>query len=332
MRRRYQPAPHAFGPLDGLFGFQALTASRQFYKAIPGMNASSRVDGGAIGLILLTVTVWGMNWIIMKTLTRYAGPFDVVFWRYALAFVVLFGMALARGRFPVMPPLLPSLGVAVFQTAGMQCLAQLALMSGGTGQIVMLTYTMPFWVVFFAWLILGDTPTRLHMVGFVLAALGLVCVMDPLNSPPSSLLASVIGVAAGASWGLGVVLSKRMFQRGNVGVMDMTVWQMFLAVILTLPFVLLVPQRPIEFAPAFWWSMAYNGLVACALGWWLWLSVVRRVSASVAGMASLGVPVLTVLFAWLILNELPTLMQYVGIACIMGGLVVVSWPGQRRAA
>ena len=47
-----------------------------------------------------------------------------------------------------------------------------------------------------------------------------------------------------------------------------------------------------------WLGMSYIVLVATALGWILWLLVVRRVPASIAGLSSLGVPVVAVLLAW----------------------------------
>jgi len=68
------------------------------------------------------------------------------------------------------------------------------------------------------------------------------------------------------------------------------------------------------------------------LGWWLWMSVVRRVSATVAGMSSLGVPVLTVLLAWLFLSERPSAGELAGVAFIMAGLVIVNLEGSRRGA
>src|SRR3546814_15380277 len=89
--------------------------------------------------------------------------------RYALAFLVLFAVLLVTRQSLKFPPFWLTLGIAVFQTTAFQCLSQIALVSGGAGHVVMLAYTMPFWVVLFAWILLGDRPTQRHLWAFGLA-------------------------------------------------------------------------------------------------------------------------------------------------------------------
>jgi drug/metabolite transporter (DMT)-like permease len=287
-------------------------------------------DRGALLLMGLTVTLWGFSWIVMKHLSSFIGPFDLVMARYAIAFLVLFGVLLATRQSLKFPPFWLTLGIAVFQTAAFQCLCQLALVSGGAGHVVMLAYTMPFWVVLFAWVWLGDRPTRRHLWGFALAALGLFAIIAPWKGL-GSMAGSLLALTGGACWGLGTVLSKMMFQRHTPNVLNLTAWQMLLGAVLTWPLTLFLAQQDIVWEPVLYWGMAYMAVIASGLGWWLWLTVVRRVSATVAGMSSLGVPVLTVVLAWLLLAERPTVLELVGVAFIMAGLVAVNMPGRSRA-
>src|SRR3546814_6988057 len=96
----------------------------------------------------------------MKHLSSVIGPFDLVMARYSLAFLVLFATLLVTRQSLKLPPFWLTLGIAVFQTTAFQCLCQIALVSGGAGHVFMLAYTMPFLVVLFAWILLGDRPTR----------------------------------------------------------------------------------------------------------------------------------------------------------------------------
>ncbi|MDS1140978.1 DMT family transporter [Pusillimonas sp. SM2304] len=290
---------------------------------------SNQTDHGALLLMALTVTLWGFSWIAMKHLSVFIGPFDLVMVRYGVAFIVLLAILLATRQPLTFPPLGLTLGIAVFQTMAFQCLCQLALVTGGAGHVVMLAYTMPFWVVLFAWMLLGDRPTRRHMIGFASAGIGLVAIIAPWQGT-GSLTGSLLALAGGVSWGLGTVLSKMMFQRYAPNVLNVTMWQMALGALLTFPVTLMFSQQSIVWAPDLFWGVAYMAVIASALGWWLWMSVVRRVSATVAGMSSLGVPVLTVLLAWLILAEQPTLPELVGVVFIMAGLVIVNLEGGRR--
>lgn len=266
----------------------------------------------------------------MKFMTAYIGPFDLVMVRYILAFAVLFVLLLLTRQSLRFPPFKLTLGIAIFQTAAFQCLSQLALMSGGAGHVVMLAYTMPFWVVLFAWILLNERPKPRHIAAFVLAGLGLIAVIAPWQGL-GTLTSSLLALAGGACWGLGTVLSKIMMQRHAPGVLNLTTWQMLLGAVLIWPITVIIPQPAIVWEPQLIWGMGYMAVIASAGGWWLWLSVVQRVSATVAGMSALGVPVVTVILAWLVLSEQPTVLELVGIALIMVGLVVINRPPKRRA-
>jgi drug/metabolite transporter (DMT)-like permease len=58
--------------------------------------------------------------------------------------------------------------------------------------------------------------------------------------------------------------------------------------------------------------------------------VLQRLSTSVASVSSLGVPVLSVLLAWMILREQPSLLEAAGIVLVLLGLLAVSGVGARR--
>lgn len=284
---------------------------------------SSRSDRIALLLMAVTVLLWGVNWIIMKVMVQYVGPFDLVVLRYALAFVVMLSIQVAKGVPIRFPPFWLTAGIAVFQTTAFQCLAQFALITGGVGHVAMLAYTMPFWLLLFAWAFLGDRPSWQHGLAFALAGLGLVAIMGPWHGL-GGLTSSLLALGSGLGWAIGTAMSKLMFQRHRVDVLNLTTWQMLLGALFTFPFALVVPQQPIQWQLESILGIIYMGVLASALGWVLWLVVVQRVAATLAGMSTLGVPVLTVLLAWLVLGEDPSAAELTGIVLMMLGLVVVN--------
>ena len=60
--------------------------------------------------------------------------------------------------------------------------------------------------------------------------------------------------------------------------------------------------------------------------------MLQRLSTTVASVSSLGVPVLSVLLAWLILHERPSMLEVAGIVLVLLGLLAVSGMGARRRA
>lgn len=282
----------------------------------------------ATAALLITILIWAYSWIVMKQVLTHAGPFDFAAIRYVLGALVLLG-ALVVFRQPLRPPpLLPTIAIGLCQTTAFQGLGQWALVNGGAGHVALLAYTMPFWAVLLAWLMLDERLTPRRWLGLGLAGIGLICIVEPwrgLGNIGSTLLA----IGAGAAWAMGTVLSKRVFLRHAPTPLNLTAWQMLFGAIALVAITLCVPQRSIDWSWGFIGGLAYSVVMASSIAWGLWLIVLHRLPTAVASIASLGVPVVSVLLAWLILHERPSAMEIVGIAFILLGLVAVSGVGLR---
>lgn len=275
-----------------------------------------------VALVLITL-IWSYNWILMKQVLRYSGPFEFSALRYALGTCVLFGVLALRGESLRPPPLLPTALIGLAQTMGFQALVQFALVSGGAGKTALLAYAMPFWVVLLAWWLFKDRPSPRLWLGLGIAAAGLLLVLEPwqgIGGAESSLLA----IAGGVCWAVGVVLSKRLFQRGDVGALSLTAWQMLIGSLGLIVIALIARERPIEWSNFFIGAMAYNAVLSSGLAWLMWSYVVNRLPTHIAGLASLVIPVAGIGFAWILLGERPTPMGSAGIVLICLALAVVN--------
>lgn len=292
------------------------------------MNRSSSNHSALLALVVL-ILVWGYSWIVMKEVMHYAGPFQFAALRYAGgALVLLVLMALRRQS--LRPPALGlTILVGLCQTAGFQALSQWALVGGGAGHVSVLSYTMPFWVVLLAWWLLRERPGPRQWAGLVLAAVGLVCVLQPWEGL-GDLHSAFLAIGGGFFWGLGTVLAKRMFERHAPSPLAFTTWQMLFGAVALGVVALAVPSQPIVWNVAFVAGLAYSVVLASSLAWVLWLFVIQRLTATVAGLSSLAVPVTAVLMAWAILHERPNTAESIGIVLIMLGLATVSGVGRRH--
>lgn len=275
-----------------------------------------------IALVVLSL-IWSYNWIVMKQALAYAGPITFSALRYALGTVVLFALLALRRESLRPPPLLPTLCIGLAQTTGFQLLVQAALLAGGAGRTALLAYTMPFWVVLLGWLAFGDRPTRRLWIGLAIAGAGLVLVLEPWHASGDA-TSTTLALAGGLAWAIGVVLSKRLFQRSGVGALSLTAWQMLFGTIAIVAIALAVPERPVAWTHAFIAALAYNALLASGTAWALWSFVVARLPASVAGLSTLAIPVLGIAFAWLQLGERPGTWESAGIVLILAALTLVN--------
>lgn len=295
----------------------------------------SKSSRRALAALVLLVLVWGCGWTAMKVVLRYAGPFDFVAMRFLGGAAVLFVISLATRQSLRPPPWRDVVLIGLCQTTGFQALAEWALVGGNAGNMSLLAYTMPFWVVLIAWWLLAERPAPRHWAGIVLAAAGLVCIMRPWRGlgPIHSML---LATGGGVLWALGTVLSKRLFQSAHApSPLSLTAWQMLVGGVGLGLVALVVPERPIDWTPALIGGLLYTAVMASSLAWLLWMFVVQTLPTHVAGLSSLGVPVAAALIGWLVLSERPGAMETVGIVLMLSGLAVVSgliYPPRRRPA
>lgn len=284
-------------------------------------RSSARFD--ALLVLALLSLIWSYNWIVMKQVLQWSGPFTFAAWRGALGAVTLFLLLLWR-RAPLRPPpLVPLLWIGAAQTLGFQALVQWALVHGGAGKTALLAYTMPFWVVGVAWLVLRERPTRAQSVAVAVAFAGLLLVLEPwagLGRLESSLLA----IAAGLCWAIGTVLSKRLFQQGRATILSLSAWQMAVGAVGLVAVAWAADEPATQWTGGFIAALAYNAVLASGLAWLLWTYIVDKLPMTVSGLTSLVIPIMGVLFAWAVLGEAPSPAEWTGIALVAAALAIVA--------
>ena len=287
------------------------------------MTPASPSPRPALVAFAVLTLVWSYNWIVMKQALQFSGPFTFSALRYVFGSLVLFAVLLLRGESLRPPPLLPTALIGLAQTFGFQLLVQSALVMGGAGKTALLAYTMPFWVVLVGWFGFGQRPDARLGCGLGIAAAGLVLVLEPWRGFGDA-GSSALALGGGLAWAIGVVLSKRLFERGGISALSLTAWQMLIGTLGVIAVALVVPERAIEWSHWFIGALVYNALLASGLAWLMWSYVVARLPANVAGLSSLVIPIAGIAFAWLLLGERPTLVEGAGIALIGAALALVS--------
>ncbi len=286
------------------------------------MNHNASTRAAWIGLAILTV-VWSLNWSVMKVAMHDAGPFTFSAQRYVIGTAVLFALLALQRRNLKPTPWRMTIAIGLTQTCAFQALAQWALVSGAAGKTALLAYSMPFWVVPLAWWWIGERPNWQRWACIALAAAGFACVVQPWR-PLGAPLSIALAIIAGLAWAIATVLSKRLFlKHPEVTPLRLTAWQMLIGTLGLLVLALTSHERSVVWTHGYIAALLYNGLLSSGVCWALWAVVVQRLSANVAGLTSLAIPVAGVLFAWLLLAERPSLAEWIGIALIAAALAAL---------
>ena len=218
----------------------------------------------------------------------------------------------------------------VLAVAGAQFCYFSAVSHMQVGPALLIEYTAPAAVVVWLWLRQGQRPGPVTLLGAGLAALGLVLVLDLLSganlSVPGVLwaLAAMVGAAtyfvisadesnglpplALAAGGL-VVGAVALALLGLVGLLPMH-----------------RASAPVEYSGATvapWVPLALLGLVTAAIAYTTGIAAIRRLGSRVASFVALTEVLSGVLWAWLLLDELPRPVQLLGGVLILAGVVAV---------
>ena len=292
------------------------------------MTGARETRRAVIAMILLVI-LWGYAWITSKIGLDYASPMDVVALRLELGTLTLFIGLLWTGR-----PLRPQhwqalLMIGLIQTGAFLLLNTWALSEGGPGKTSVLVFTMPFWVLVFAWPMLHERILGLQWVSVVLAIVGLLFVLEPWQMH-TSLFSKTLAVVAGMCWAIGVVYAKRLHNRAKVEPLSFTFWQMIVGLIPILIAQALFDRQPIVWSDTFIVVTLFNGVMATGIGWLTWLYVLHRLPAGTTSLSSLGIPLIAIVASWLQLGEEPGKSELIGMLLIGIALAILSYLSIRR--
>jgi len=278
----------------------------------------------AFAALFLLALIWGYNWVVMKLAIQYASPFQFAAIRTFLGAVMLFIVmfftkrSLALLEFPTM------LLLGLLQTCGFTGLLIWALVNGGAGKTAVLAYTMPFWVMLFAWPMLGEKVQGWQWLAVVFALFGIVLIFDPLHIKADG-FSMFLALLSGVFWAISAIVSKKLHQRlPDMDLLNLTAWPLLLGSIPIVLLALFLPAPPIQWTVTFINTILFSIFLSGSLAWVLWIYALQRLQAGVASMASMLAPVIGVLSAWIQLNEVPESYELAGMLFIALSLVIIS--------
>lgn len=300
---------------------------------------SSGVDGLRSWLIPpILALAWGLNWPAVKIMLTALPPFTMRWVGLGSAAVLLFALALARGRH-----LRPDRGTwraltasGLLNVAAFTLCTAFAQLHTTTARAAVLAYTMPMMSALLAWALLGERLDRRGAGALALGSAGIVLLAWPAlqnlggpAQPATSWLGVGMPLLAALAWALGTVVAKRWPLRGDRLVN--TAWQLLIGAACGALGAWSVSERlPAVIAPAALAALAFHVVVATAFAYVLWFVLLERLTATVSALTTLMVPVVGVLGAMALVGERPSTADWIGFVLVLAGaaLVLLRW---RRA-
>lgn len=261
--------------------------------------------------------------------------------RILLAAAVLVPVAAVQlhGRWTLIRRNLPLItAYGLIAVAGCQLAYFNAVAHMQVGIALLIEYTAPVAVVGWLWFRHGERPGRLTIGGALLGVAGLLLVLDLLSGAQIS----VVGIlwALGAMGGAATyfVLSARSADGlpGTVlaagGLLIGGAALLLTGAVGILPIAATTDPVPFHGFTAPWWlPVIALGVVTAALAYVSGIATTRRLGSRLASFVALSEVLAALIFAWLLLGEMPQGVQVLGGVLILGGVIVVKL-GEGRTA
>jgi drug/metabolite transporter (DMT)-like permease len=287
---------------------------------------------GAYAALVLLAIIWGGNWVVMKLALRHADPIVFNIERTWVAVIAVFAVLLWQRR-----PLLPESWIAVIVTGFFQTTVNfgatvMALKDGGAGRTAVLVFTMPFWTMLIAWPVLHERVRGTQWIAVAAALAGLTLVVEPWNWR-GALAPKLWAVLSGFGWSAATITIKYFQRQKSFDMLNFLAWQMLVGIlpICLLPLFMSLPAT--NWNAEYWMLLLYTGVVSTAMGFLLWLAVLRHLPAGTAALNMLAIPPIALVTSMVVFGEQLTANEWIGIVLIGIGLVIISlraWRGTRR--
>lgn len=278
-------------------------------------------------LAVLVALVWGLNFVVIDAGLQDVPPLLFLAFRFVL---VAFPLVLLVPR---PGPWKDVIVIGAFMSLGQFSLLYVALdlgMPAGLASLVLQAQVM--FTVVIAAVALGERSTTQQVVGVGVGTVGLlvVALAHGLRAPVLPLL---VTIGAALSWAIGNVAARRARMASGLG---LVAWS---ALVVPLPALALslVVDGPAEVGDAIaglgWTavlSTAYTVVFASLFGYVVWNGLLARYPAGAVVPFILLVPVVGILAAWLVQDEVPTALETAGGLVMLSGVAIASVRLRRR--
>ena len=307
------------------------------------MATDGRRGATATGLPLAVVSAasFGLSGALARGLLATgwtAGSIVIVRLLVGAVAVAPFALADLRGRWGAVRR---QLGLVVVYGLVPMALAQFAYFSAvarmDVGPALLIEYTAPATVVAWLWLRRGERPTARTLAGAVVVAVGLVLVLGIVSGvtlAPAGVAWALVAMCGAATYFvLGADAGAELPALGLAGC-GLLVGAVGLAACGAAGLLPMgastAPARYAGVTVVWWVPLLALGTVTSGLAYCTGIAAMRRLGPRVASFVALLEVLSGVVFAWLLLGQVPGIVQLAGGALVVAGIVVVRL-GERPA-
>ncbi|RXT03723.1 DMT family transporter [Ammoniphilus sp. CFH 90114] len=283
---------------------------------------------GAICLSL-AAAIWGGMYVVSKYVLDYVPPLTLVWFRYIVAFAVLYAALkwTRRGKEKLKLSkqdwkLFVWIGfIGYFASISFQFMGT-KLSDAHTGALV--TSATPAFIVIFARLVLKERITWAKLVALLLSSVGVTFIIGYDGTHGDYFWGVLFLIGAALTWALLSVYAKVASVRHDT--LTLTTYAVFFALLFTTPVMAWeIQTAQIQLNTSVIFGILYLGVISTAGAFFLWNKGMELMDASVGALFFFLQPVVGTFFGWLLLGEQLELNFLVGAVFILLGVSITTF-------
>lgn len=282
------------------------------------MRTRDVIDLVALGFL------WGASFLFMRIAAPEFGAFALVEVRVAIAAVVLYVIAVARGQHADIRPNWVPLGILGIHNTAMPFLLftwALLHLTAGTGAI--LNSTAPIFAAVVAWLWLGDRLNLSRWAGLLVGTIGVwLLVRDKVGaSDGDSTLAVAAALGGSLLYGIAGNYTRRYVS--HVKPLAVATGSQISAALVLLPIAIITwPEGAISTTA--WAAAIIMGVFSTALAYILYFRLIANTGPTNAITVTYLIPIFAMVLGALVINEPITLSMIIGGTVILLGTALAT--------
>ena len=295
----------------------------------------SDVDGTPAWLplaaVATTLVLWASAFVGIRHLGESVPPGALSLSRLLVMVVAL--LVLMKGRLPRLPtrrewPLVLLGGASWFGVYNLTLNESERRIDAGTAALIV--QIGPILVALLATFFLGERLTRWLLIGMGVGFVGVVIIGRASSQGDNGDLVGVLlAVVAALTFAIGVLTQKKLLSAMKV--LDMTFWYAVVGALVCLPWTGETVSVLSDASADTWWWILYLGIFPSAIAFSTWTYALSHADAGKFAQSTFLVPFITTLMAWVLLDEVPPAMAFVGgVLCIVGVFVARRTPKASR--
>lgn len=290
--------------------------------------SENKSGSAALGhlLAVITICIWGTTFISSQVLLRAFSPVEIIVFRYALAFVVLWlahpkKLGLREKKHEIMFAVAGLFSVSLYGP-----LENFALTSASASLVCVVVSTAPFFTALLAAVFIkSEKLTAAFFIGFAVAISGVALIsFNGVFELDASVYGIVCALGSALSWAVYSVILKNI---NGLGYHPVAVVRrvFFWGLVFTIPYFFFTDiEWPFARLsdPVNLLNILFLALVASATCFVLWGMAVKNLGAVKSGAYIYVIPVVTVLTSFIVFGEKPSAVQLLGMALTVLGLLI----------